>query len=64
MATKEYEVIHTLKSELRALLDRVAELDEKLERYLEQYPPPQELSEPALITVSYLLNNISNSLED
>jgi hypothetical protein len=64
MPTKAYEIIQTLKSELRVLLDRVAEVDEKLEGYLEQYPPLGELPEPVLITVSYLLNNIYSSLED
>ena len=62
MPGREYETIQTLKSELLALLDRVRELDSKLQGYTEQYP--QELPEPFLITVSYLLNGIYSCFED
>jgi ribonuclease HepT-like protein len=64
MPTREYETIQTLKSELFALLERVQELDRKLQDYATQYPLPQELPETVLITVSYLLNGIYSCFED
>ncbi len=64
MAGREFETLQTLKSELLALLDQAQELDEKLQRYVVQYPEPQEFPEAVLITVSYLLNGIYSCYED
>ena len=64
MPGREYETIQTLRSELRALLDRVQELDGKLQGYTAQSPQPEALPETVLITVSYLLSGIYSCLED
>jgi hypothetical protein len=64
MPAREYETLQTLKSELLALLERVQELDSKLQGYTDQYPAPQLLPEAVLITVSYLLNSIYSCFED
>jgi hypothetical protein len=64
MPGREYETIQTLKSELLALLDRVRELESKLQGYVDQHPPPGELPETVLITVSYLLSGIYSCFED
>jgi|GraSoiStandDraft_51_1057287.scaffolds.fasta_scaffold733929_2 hypothetical protein len=64
MPGREYETIQTLRSELRALLDRVQELDGKLQGYTAQSPQPEALPETVLITVSYLLSGIYSCFED
>jgi hypothetical protein len=64
MPAREYETLQTLKSELLALLERVQELDSKLQGYNEQYPAPQLFPEAVLITVSYLLNSVYSCFED
>ena len=64
MPGREYETIQTLRSELRALLDRVQELDGKLQGYTAQSPQPEALPEAVLITVSYLLSGIYSCFED
>ena len=64
MPGKEYETIQTLKSELRALYQRVQELDEKLRDFTPQPSPPEALSEPVLITAAYLLTCLYSCIED
>ncbi len=64
MASREFETLQTLKSELFALLDQAQELDEKLQGYVAQYPEPQEFPEAVLITIAYLLNGIYSCYED
>src|SRR5215470_13499400 len=64
MPIREYETLQTLKSELLALLDRVQELDGKVQGYTEQYPAPQPFPEAVLFAVSYLLNGIYSCFED
>src|SRR5260221_3500589 len=64
MPTREYETLQTLKSELLALLDRVKELDKKLQGYTELHPAQEEFPEPVLVMVSYLLNGVYSCLED
>jgi len=64
MPAREYETLQTLKSELSALLDRVQEMDGKLQGYVEQYPAPQSFPEAVLIAVSYLLGGVYSCFED
>ena len=64
MVSREFETLQTLKSELLALLDQAQELDEKLQKYVVQYPEPGEFPEAVLITVAYLLNGLYCCYED
>src|SRR5262249_14994758 len=64
MPGREYETLQTLKSELLASLERVRELDDKLQGYAKQYPSPATLPETVLIAVSYFLSGIYSCFED
>lgn len=64
MPGREYETLQTLKSEILAALDRTRELDNKLQEYTAPLLSREEVPEPILITVSYLLNGIYSCFED